>query len=104
MEFKEEAKVTCPVCGFDYVHPISVRCVPAGAAGGSITVTAHGIHRDRRDSVDGRGVVIELGFSCEGGHIFTQGFTFHKGQTFVNVDDITRLVDVEPAPITIWRN
>jgi hypothetical protein len=100
----DEPALACPVCGFDYVHPIAIECRSPGQANGRLRVDQHGIHLDPTVPPDGRGVVIALTFLCEGGHLFTYRMRFHKGMTFFE----RTLADVPQQDAgqfeTIWRN
>jgi hypothetical protein len=91
----------CPSCGGDCVHPVSVECLPPGAAKGRLVIDAEGIHLDRTVPPAGRGVVITLIFACERGHAFAYWLRFHKGRTFIS----RQAVDIPKGefPQTLWR-
>lgn len=78
------AMVKCPVCGFDYAHPVRVEVDPF-VTGRKVVVT----HGDSAvvDSTGhiGRGVNIRVGFDGECGHSWCLSINFHKGQTDVTV-------------------
>ena len=93
-------KLVCPRCGFEYVHPIGITCLPAGSTGGEVRIEKAGILWDPSASPEGRGVLIELHFACESGHLFGYQFHFHNGQTHME-----RLgIPVHMARDTIWRD
>ena len=100
----DEFALACPVCGFEYVHPVAVECRSPGQANGHLLIDHQGIHLDPTAPPDGRGVVIALTFLCEDGHLFTYHLRFHKGMTFLErtVADAAQEVDLRPQ--TIWRN
>jgi hypothetical protein len=93
------AVMVCPVCGFEYIHPVAVRVNPAGAFPGSVSVTAEGIFLDKTTHPVGRGVMMELYFVCESQHRFMIEFRFHKGNTHT-----TLRVLPDGDGRTIWRN
>lgn len=95
-----EPCLACPVCGFSYVHPVGVRCNPAGAMKGLVAIDYAGIRWDAEVPVSGRGVLIELRFVCEAGHVFGYEFHFHKGQTQVARSQCPDNF----IQRTIWRN
>ena len=100
----DKPALACPVCGFDYIHPVAVECRSPGQANGHLRIDHRGIHLDPMVPPDGRGVVITLTFLCEDGHLFTYHLRFHKGMTFVErtLADEPREVDLRPR--TIWRD
>lgn len=98
-----EALLVCPHCGDEYVHPIGLRCLPAGKSGAELVVDHDGVRWNPDQQPVGRGVVIVLAFACESSHVFYYQLQFHKGNTMV-----TRQVQFVPCPLnetdTIWRN
>ena len=58
--------VTCPFCGFDYVHFEAPIHIPS----------------DRNEAWFGRGSAIYIPCFCESGHRWLFGLGFHKGQTY----------------------
>ncbi len=88
--------VICPVCEFEYIHPVSVEV----NAGGSITTVDQLGTRMTAGKPAGRGVLISLGFTCENGHNFTIALQFHKGATSAALVDVG---EGEWQP-TIWRD
>lgn len=89
----------CPVCGTDYVHPVGVAVLPAGALRAEVTVRADGLHIDRPVAPVGRGVLIRLMFQCESRHAFTYHLHWHKGQTYLSGVSARAKDD---WPNTIW--
>ncbi len=92
--------LVCPVCGYDYIHPVKVTCNPAGAAGGAISIDSKGFHWSKGPKPLGRGVHLELTFGCECDHRFTYSLQFYKGQTFVEKASEECGADWN----TIWRD
>ncbi len=101
---QQEPALACPVCGFNYIHPVAVECRSPGQANGHLRIDSHGIHLNPMVPPDGRGVDIALTFLCEDGHLFTYHMRFHKGMTFLErtLADAPQEVDLRPQ--TIWRN
>ncbi len=98
-----ETLVKCPVCGFDYTHPVAVEVYPFEATK-RITIDNTGFDIDSTFQKPGtRGVGISVRFVGECSHAWTQTFQFHKGQTEVKV---TRDADIPlgEMPPTIWRD
>lgn len=96
--------LVCPICGNDYVHPISVEVLPPGAVRGVLRVNADGIYLDPWPQPDGRGVRTTLAFLCEAGHTFYYVLHFHKGMTFIKRRVGTTYPDLCHTPETIWRD
>ncbi len=98
-----EALLVCPHCGDEYVHPIGLRCLPAGKSGGELIVDHVGAYWNPDQQPVDRGVMIVLEFACESSHVFYYRLQFHKGNTFV-----TRQEHFVPCAVsktnTIWRN
>ena len=99
-----EPALACPVCGFEYVHPVGLVCLSAGSRNTALRVDAHGIHQNPRSAPWGRGVRITLEFLCEGGHRFDYSLSFHKGWTFVERQMSDKELDMDDRPDTIWRD
>ena len=89
--------LVCPICGFEYVHPIGVKVTREKE---TTEVTSKGISIHEAEN-PGRGVIIELEFVCENGHHGVMGFKFHKGSTFVGYRELPEL---EGKWETIWRD
>jgi hypothetical protein len=100
----DEPALACPVCGFDYVHPVAVECRSPGQANGRLRIDHQGIHLDPTVPPDGRGVVIALTFLCEDGHLFTYRMRFHKGMTFFEQTLANEPREADLRPQTIWRD
>jgi len=94
------SRLACPACGDSYVHPIGISCLPAGEAGGCLSIDAKGVRWDHQQGVSGRGVLVELKFACEQGHAFTFWFQFHKGETFLQ----GQFGEAPEGFRTIWRD
>lgn len=96
-----EPAIACPVCGYDYVHPVNVfvamNHTTVMATGDEATVirTTKGSPR--------RGSRITITFAGECGHQFSYAFTFHKGNTRV---ELINVVDIPPGkfPSSLWRD
>jgi hypothetical protein len=103
--YNEEPMLTCPVCGFEYVHPVGLVCKGAGSANTELRLDSHGVHQNPQSEPWGRGVRITMEFLCEGGHRFDYSFTFHKGWTFLTREvSADELHPDDEWPEVIWRN
>jgi len=88
--------LVCPICGFEYVHPIAVRVTRAKEM---TEITSKGIFI--RDAINpGRGVIIEMVYACENGHRGVIILTFHRGITYV---EHRKLSKSRYKWKTIWR-
>jgi len=97
----DEPVIACPVCGFDYVHPLSVICRSPGTERGEVTIDANGVAIDPHQPPNGRGTRITVSFAGECGHRFQYVLQFHKGQTLVS----RSMSDAPNSDFdTIWRN
>ena len=82
MEEQERAwgdQLKCPECGFEYVHflePVIKKT-------------------DNYDAWDGRGSAIRIPMYCESGHAWEVRYGFHKGYTFVKIENLRRLTQEE---------
>lgn len=98
IEFARESGVVCPICGDDYVAPTSVSV----NAGGVTTIIDD--DKEVKPSIKinptGRGVSINISYTCERGHTWVEKQQFHKGQTFKE----TLLIDCESVRGPIWRD
>jgi len=95
-----QGHLLCPVCGFEYVHPIGVNVNPAGRGGGMVDITADGVAMTRVLAPDGRGVTVAIRYGCEDGHLFELRFHFHKGNTEVSLKPVGTGREWK----TIWRD
>ena len=93
--------LVCPVCRFDFVHPIALKCTPAGHSGKEIVVAHDGVH-ERPARPEDDGVAITLRFLCENGHVFAYRLHFHEGHTFVSTEARQDPEAIERLK-TIWR-
>lgn len=77
--------VHCPLCAFEYVHPVGVVIIPINGQ----KLTTNGTTILLEPCVpEGRGTVIALQYWCEGcHHAFLLRYAFHKGVTEVTVED-----------------
>ena len=93
------AKLKCPVCGFDHsqLTGVEVRGGIGPLAGVGTRVDASGTTVFH--SHVGRGVAVDLEFSCEDGHNYVYTFEFHKGQ--IEVTQHERPGALKPS---IWRD
>ena len=91
--------VTCPVCNFEYMHPVQVEV----NAGGKITTIDHQGTRTRKGEPFGRGVHIAVKLLCEDGHISELMLQFHKGQTGMAFTPTGDVGDFDSLK-TIWRD
>lgn len=98
------ARLLCPVCGSNLVHPIALECRSPGQATGHVIISKKGISIDTETLPIGRGVFIWLKFRCENGDFFEYNFHFHKGNTFVNSDSPPDEHEVESEAENIWRD
>ncbi|NLX59687.1 MAG: hypothetical protein GXY74_11430 [Phycisphaerae bacterium] len=98
-----EPALACPVCGFEYVHPVAVECCPSGPRG-HVRIDAEGVRLEPVSAPEGRGVAVTLGFLCENGHLFTYRLSVHKGQTFLERTMGNAPRDADEWPRTIWRD
>lgn len=93
----------CPICGFECIHPISVKV----ATGEYVTcIDAQGQETiwaptpETEIAARQQGIRIYLEYSCENGeHRGYIIFQFHKGNTLIEHEQLT-----EPAEVkTLWR-
>ena len=104
-KISNEPAMACPICGFEYIHPVGIECNSPGTAKGLLRIDSDGVHLDPKQAPIGRGVRITLKFMCEYGHSFEYQLHFHKGQTYVE----RRMACLpmgrhEQWPDTIWRD
>lgn len=95
--------ITCPVCGFDYVHPEKVVI----NAGGVITSIEGKFPVIGKGKPAGRGVSVWQYFWCEDGHRWVERYQFHKGTTLRKttiINDTDNKLDGEFCPPTMWRD
>lgn len=72
-------KIVCPRCGFDHVHLDAPTLQPS----------------DDYSAWTGRGCAIRIPCRCEGGCEFNILLGFHKGQSFIGVEDAGGAVSEE---------
>lgn len=101
--FPDFEVLLCPVCGFEYIHPISVRIATGEYdtiidQDGQRTVWKPTPETNKAESK--RGVRIFIEYVCEnGGHHGYLIFQFHKGNTFVEHEKLPETNEVK----TLWR-
>ena len=98
-----EPALACPVCGFEYIHPVELECRSPGTAKGCVIINADGVNIDPCPPPEGRGTRITLRFVGECSHAFEYVLHFHKGNTMV-FRSMRDLLDDKQAPNTIWRD
>jgi len=90
-------KLTCPVCGFDYLHITALSCLRHAD---ETTITKEGtIVKEAQN--DMRGVRITIQYLCENGHAGRITLQFHKGNVYM-AHEILPLP--KECPADIWRN
>lgn len=96
--------VTCPVCGFECVHPVAVKVEPV--SGDTVVYINHdGLHTFvSRAAETIRGIRITTTFLCEEAHQWDEVRSFHKGITSQTIERGPDWSDFECAPTTIWRD
>ncbi|MDP9474796.1 MAG: hypothetical protein M3R38_03750 [Actinomycetota bacterium] len=79
------APVMCPVCGWDYVHPVALKAEPV--SGDTVVyVNRDGIRTYPTSIAERiRGIRITTSFLCEEGHQWDEERAFHKGVTSQSV-------------------
>jgi hypothetical protein len=99
-----EGMVLCPVCKFEYTHPVRVE---ADQGGEVVEVSHDGPGFLRRES-SARGTVIHIDFYCEQLHEFRVSFQFHKGETFFWTSGGQEIpIDADGCPSfppALWRD
>ena len=91
----------CPICGGENIHPVRLSCTSPGRREGMVSIDGSGVSIDPRHQPHGRGVRIELEFTCENnGHAFAYTLQFHKGATLL----VTALRGERDWRPTIWRD
>jgi len=66
-------QIVCPICGFEYVHFLAAETDYGDDVMGS--------------AWQGRGMAVKVPMWCECGHSWTLRLGFHKGQTFVAIEN-----------------
>lgn len=70
------ASVCCPICGDSCVHLKSAALIPG---------------EDSWKAWAGRGDAVKIRMNCESGHAWTLRYGFHKGNTYVAIEDVTSM-------------
>jgi hypothetical protein len=85
-QYGDYAALTCPVCGHANVAPTQVNVIggigETDGIGTRVDASGTAIYAT---PTFGRGVQIELTFSCECQHSFVYELRFHKGQTHLRL-------------------
>jgi hypothetical protein len=99
-----ESAVLCPVCGWEYVHPVALKVEPV--SGDTIVYINRDGLRTFATSVAERirGIQITTTFLCEEGHQWDEERAFHKGITSQEVRRGPDWEAPELMPTTIWRD
>jgi hypothetical protein len=99
-----ESAVLCPVCGWDYVHPVALKAEPV--SGDTVVYVNRGGIRTfvSRAPEAVRGIQITTTFLCEEGHQWDEERAFHKGITSQTISRGPNWEDPELMPTTIWRD
>lgn len=99
----KSGEIRCPACGMECTHPVEVRV----NKGGRITSISAEENRDRIGPSSGRGVLIEVFFTCEAGDGFVWQLQFHKGTTYWRLKpspDHNHDPALETGLNTMWRD
>lgn len=99
-QYEDYVVIKCPVCGYENVAPTCVNVI------GGIDITSGiGTRIDASGTsvyaapAQGRGVRIDMTFSCECQHSFVHSIHFNKGQSHLSVSEYP-YADGE----VIWRD
>lgn len=92
----EEKPLTCPQCGFEYVHIIQLKCL-RGSDETKITNQGILVHEAKGE---GRGVKTTLEYVCENGHHGNIILHFHEGMTYYKHEVLPKTEDIQD----IWRD
>jgi hypothetical protein len=90
-------KLTCPLCGFDYVHITALKCLRQTD---ETVVTKEGTFV-RQSFNDMRGVKTTIQYRCENGHVGEIILQFHKGCVYLAHKV---LPEAEVPHEDIWRD
>ncbi len=96
--------VLCPVCGWDYVHPVALKAEPV--SGDTVVyINSGGIRTFVSTAAQQiRGIRITTTFLCEEGHQWDEERAFHKGVTSQEIRRGPDWAEPELMPTTIWRD
>jgi hypothetical protein len=78
----------------EYNHPIAVRVNPI-KGGQQVTITEKGVVEEPSSKYSGGGVNIEIMFASEFGKFWKMKMCFHKGQTYLNVEELQIAEDLK---------
>jgi hypothetical protein len=96
--------ILCPVCGWEYVHPVALKVEPV--SGYTIVyINRDGLRTFATTAAERiRGIQITTTFLCEEGHSWDEERAFHKGITSQEVRRGPDWEEPELMPTTIWRD
>ena len=96
--------VLCPICGWEYVHPVALKVEPV--CGDTIVyINWEGLRTFATAAAERiRGIQITTTFLCEEGHQWDEERAFHKGITSQEMHRGPDWEDPELIPMTIWRD
>ena len=94
-----DKRIVCPVCGYEYAHPVAVYALCNQTR---YSITATGLETEMGDfGVSTRGVILVREYLCEMHHRWYEIEQFNKGETFIE----TRIAEPLIGPTaTIWRD
>lgn len=83
---ENEQLVACPICGFTYVHFLTIKVEPI-KGDTCWTIRASGIDV-RKSGPTGRGTTLTVRFRCENGHVWDSRLRFYRGEIFVTAESV----------------
>ena len=96
--------VPCPVCGWDYVHPVALKAEPVNGTT-VVYINRDGVRAYPTTIAERvRGIRITTSFICEEGHAWDEERAFHKGVTLQAIRRGPDWDDAEMVPNTMWRD
>lgn len=93
--------MACPVCGGDAIHIADAQVLMGKTRVHCFDDDAE-IVRSTKDPAR-RGSAIIVRFSGECGHRFSYAFQFHKGTTFIDLNEVSEFCPSE-SPSELWRD
>jgi len=82
----------CPICGFEYIHPLKVK---VSTHQKTVIIDAESFHFSEDKMAVRRSGRIVIEYACEDGHHGNIILQFHKGNTFVEHEEL--------PPISGWK-
>jgi hypothetical protein len=76
-----DGPIYCPRCKGHGCRPVSVRVMPGGDVGGTVTIRADGISVDKTKKRLGVEARIAVTFDCPKGHVWELEFLYCRGET-----------------------